>query len=99
MRDEKFEIVPEHTVEVRIDSALLEVLDGPRLMRVHPHHGLRNFQRLVSAAQSILDIEPFFKPFDEGLLGDRFGLLTADAAAEQIVEAAACPEEAARLGV
>lgn len=67
-------------------------------MCVHPHHGLSDLEGF-SLSQPCLDVQPLFEPLDEGLLGDRLGLLTENATTEHVIEAAACPEQTAGLGI
>jgi len=64
-------------------------------MCVHPHHCFRHDQFTVkSPLIELIDVEPFFKTFDECLFCYRFGLFTAYTAAEHIVKTAATTEKA-----
>ena len=93
MRDEELEIVSEYTVQIWVNSALLQVLDGLRLMCVHSKHGLCHLEvTLLASTDSLIEIQPLLKSLDESLLGDRLGLLADEAAAERIVEATAGSE-------
>lgn len=97
--DKELQIISKDTVEVWIDSTLLQILNGPWLMSVHPHHRLGYFKGLISPAESALDVQPLFESFDKCLFGHRLGLLAADAAAEHVVEAAAGSKETTGLRV
>ena len=93
LRDVELQVIPEHALEVRIDATFLQVLDRAGLVGVHPHHRLGYQQRPVVSAP-LVKVEPLLEPLHEGLLRDSLGLLAADAAAEEIVEATTTPEEA-----
>mmetsp|Transcript_11423 Transcript_11423/g.19296 ORF Transcript_11423/g.19296 Transcript_11423/m.19296 type:complete len:324 (+) Transcript_11423:2480-3451(+) len=97
--DVELQVVAEHAVEVGVHAALLEVPHCARLVRVHAHHGLDHLERLAAGAELLVDVEPLLETLHEGLLGHGLALLAADAAAEEVVEAAARAEEAARLRV
>ena len=92
--DEELKVVSEDASEVWVHSALLEVLDGPWLVSVHPHHGSGYFSSLLFLS-FLVEVQPLLEPPDEGLLRHSFRLLAADAAAEHVVETAARSEEAA----
>jgi hypothetical protein len=92
LRNEKLQIVSEYAVEIWIHPALLQILDGIRLVCIHSDQRLGNKLSFLLLAHPRLEVYPFLKSFDECLFGNRFRLLTANAATETIVTATADSE-------
>lgn len=90
--NEKFEIISKHTLEIRIDSALLEVLDGTLLVRIHSHHGLC-YEQCCIFLRPFVQVEPLSKPIYKCLLRDSLRFLTANTTAEQVVKTATASEQ------
>ena len=87
--DEKLEVVSENTIiQIWVNSAFFHVFYRVWLMGIHPHHSFCDFKFILFSTKLALNVDPLLKPFNEGLLGDSFGLFAANTTAEQIVEAA-----------
>jgi len=74
--------------EVRVESALLKIIDSILLVHVQPDQVLNDCHLLFIRRRKYVCVHPFAEPAHEVLLGEDLGSPRAKAAAECIVAAA-----------
>ena len=94
LRNVVLQVVSEGRVEVRVDPALLQIIDRILLMRIQHQQPPHRIIRRQIQQMLLLNIQPFIKSILKPHPRDLEALLAATAAAEQVVARAKDPEAA-----